>query len=103
MGAVMDKDTINNNTIHFTERGSSCEPEWMRPQVAADWTGVSRSLIYSWMNEGLIRNVSLRKRGQIKATRLVSVDSLHHFLEGKATGGDLQPSTAHEPASQLVA
>ena len=79
---------MDNITTHLIERGASCEPEWMRPGVAASWVGVSRSLIYSWMNDGLIRNVSLRKRGQIKATRLVSVYSLRQFIESKASGGE---------------
>jgi hypothetical protein len=44
------------------------------------------------MNKGWIKNVSLRQRGQIKGTRLVSSDSLRDFLESRATGGNDKPT-----------
>ena len=79
---LTDRNHVRESTDQIEIR-----PEWWRPAQAAKYCGVSRSLIHQWMNDGLIRNVQLRKRGQIKATRLVSVDSLRHFLESRATGG----------------
>jgi len=61
--------------------------EWLMPVQAAKYCGVSRALIHAWMNKGLIRNCALRQRGQIRATRLISFDSLRDFLESQAKGG----------------
>jgi hypothetical protein len=63
--------------------------EWIKPLQAARFCGVSRALIHAWMNKGLIRNVELRQRGQIRATRLISFDSLRDFLESRAKGGQV--------------
>jgi hypothetical protein len=43
--------------------------------------------LYNLLNRGLVKSVSLKERGQIKGTRLVSFHSLKAFLESKATGG----------------
>jgi len=64
------------------------EKEWIRVSEACAYAGgISKPLLYNWMNDGLIRNVSLRKRGQIKGLRLVHFASLKAFLESMATGG----------------
>jgi len=62
-------------------------PEWIRVAEACEFARVSKPVIYGWMNKGWIKNVSLRQRGQVKGTRLISFDSLRDFLESKATGG----------------
>jgi hypothetical protein len=43
--------------------------------------GISRSKLYELITAGHIRSVSLRKRGQVKGTRLIQYDSLCAFLE----------------------
>ena len=60
-------------------------PEWLRPEQAAKLIGVSRALIYDWMNRGWIKNSNIRPRGCLRGTRLVSVDSLLAFVEGHAS------------------
>lgn len=70
-------------------------PEWLRVKEACEFARVSKPVIYNWMNKGWIKNVSLRQRGQIKGTRLISFDSLRDFLESKATGGIATPSNDH--------
>jgi predicted DNA-binding transcriptional regulator AlpA len=67
---------------------SSLNPEWIRVSEACEFARVSKPVIYDWMNKGWIKNVSLRQRGQMKGTRLISFDSLRGFLESRATGGD---------------
>jgi hypothetical protein len=42
--------------------------------------GIGRSLAYQLNNEGLIRSVSLRRRGNIRGKRLFNVASVREFL-----------------------
>ena len=62
--------------------------EWLRVKEACEYSRLSKPKIYDLINRGLIKSVSLRERGQIKGTRLISFDSLRDFLESRATGGD---------------
>jgi excisionase family DNA binding protein len=69
---------------------ASSEPtpvEWLRVKEACHYSRISKATLYALLNRGLIRSVSLRERGQIKGTRLISFDSLKHFLDSRATGG----------------
>lgn len=72
----------------LTNPAGTTPPEWLRVKEACDYARVSKPTIYDWMNRGWIKNVSLRQRGQVKGTRLVSFDSLRNFLESRATGGE---------------
>lgn len=62
-------------------------PEWLRVSEAVQFCRLSKPTLYGLINRGLIRTVSLRERGQIKGTRLISRDSLTSFLESRASGG----------------
>lgn len=62
-------------------------PEWLRVSEACKYSRLSKPKLYDLMNRQLIKSVSLRERGQIKGTRLVSFDSLRQFLESRASGG----------------
>lgn len=62
-------------------------PEWLRVKEACDYSRLSKPKLYDLLNRQLIKSVSLRERGQIKGTRLVSFDSLRKFLESRASGG----------------
>jgi len=78
--------------------GEALSKEWLRVKEVTSYCGISKPALYDLMNRGLIRNTSLKSRGQIKGTRLISFDSLRSFLESRATGGDTsaeQPSTPH--------
>ena len=66
--------------------------EWMRIAEAVQYSTLSKAKLYDLINRGLIKSVSLRERGQIKGTRLVSYPSLCAFLESRATGGNLPPA-----------
>ncbi len=64
--------------------------DWIRVAEACSFAKISKPLLYSWMERGLIRNVSMRERGRVKGLRLVSLASLQAFLESRATGGEVR-------------
>lgn len=73
-------------------RPTSLKPEFIRlpkPGTLCHWTGLSRSMLNelvlpSRLNEFKppVRSLSLRNRGQIKAVRLIVLDSLLAYLRG---------------------
>lgn len=75
---------------------SAPSPEWLRVREACEYSRLSKPKLYQLLNRSLIKSVSLRERGQIKGTRLISFDSLRSFLESRATGGE----PPKEPAPQ---
>jgi len=42
--------------------------------------GIKRSLAYKLLTEGVIRGVSLRRRGSLRGKRLFDVESVREFL-----------------------
>ena len=48
--------------------------------------GIKRSLAYALLADGLIRGVSLRRRGQTKGKRLFDVASVRAYLSSKMEG-----------------
>jgi hypothetical protein len=77
---------------------SSIPQDWLRVAEACAYCRVSKPKLYDLLNRGLVKSVSLKERGQIKGTRLVSFHSLKAFLESRASGGE-QKST---PTSESV-
>jgi hypothetical protein len=68
-------------------------PEWLRVSEACAYSRLSKPKLYQLLNRGLIKSCSLKERGQIKGTRLISSDSLRMFLQSRASGGEqLQPA-----------
>ena len=64
------------------------KPEWLRiPQVTQIF-GLGRSKIYELLSDGEIKSVSLRKRGQMHGTRLISYDSIADYIESKVKAAD---------------
>jgi hypothetical protein len=49
--------------------------------------GLRRSLLYDLYAQGLIRGVSLRRRGAQRGKRLWSVDSIRSYLAAQMNGG----------------
>jgi len=62
-------------------------PEYLRPKQASEVFQIGRSKIYELIRSGSITSISLREKGQKKATRLISVASLRDYLEAHAEGG----------------
>jgi hypothetical protein len=63
-------------------------PEWLRVSEACTYSRLSKPKLYQLLNRGLIKSCSLKERGQIKGTRLISSDSLRLFLQSRASGGE---------------
>ena len=74
--------------------------EWLRIKEACEFSRLSKPKLYDLINRGLIKSVSLKERGQIKGTRLVSFDSLRDFLRSRMTGGESSATTGTAPQSE---
>jgi hypothetical protein len=55
-------------------------PEFLDALGVRERFGIKRSLLYELLGDGLIRSVSLRRRGQSRGKRLFCVDSIRDFL-----------------------
>ena len=58
-------------------------PEFGRFKTATNLTGLSRSKLYQGINEGWVRSVSMRKKGQKFSVRLIHLPSLIQVLRTK--------------------
>lgn len=76
---------INRSTMTTNEYTGATDqdspPEWLRIPEAIRRFGISRTKLYELISSGDIRSVSLRKRGQIRGTRLICYDSMCSFLD----------------------
>ena len=63
-------------------------PEWGDAKLVKTHFGLSKSTIYRLADDGKIRSSSLRERGKLRGKRLFSMDSIAHFIESRATGGE---------------
>ena len=63
---------INASPVHEAEF-CDCQGAFLR-------FGLKRSLLYALYSQGLIKGVSLRRRGATKGKRLWSVDSIRAYL-----------------------
>jgi hypothetical protein len=66
----------------------SLSPEWARPDDITKVFGIKRATLWALMKEGRIKSVSLRKRHQIRGTRLVNLESVREFIEAQLPGCD---------------
>ena len=64
------------------------EPEFVDSPGAKALFGLGRSYLYRLHADGLIRGVSLRKRGQTKGKRLWNVDSIRRYLGAAMEGAE---------------
>jgi hypothetical protein len=62
-------------------------PEFLDALGVRERFGIKRSLLYELLGDGLIRSVSLRRRGQSRGKRLFSVDSIRQFLREQMEAG----------------
>jgi hypothetical protein len=69
-------------------RASWPDPEFVDCKgLEAGW-GIKRSLAYSLLADGLIRGVSLRRRGQLRGKRLFDVASVRTYLASQMEGAE---------------
>ena len=78
--ALAPKATVSHNAPSL--------PEWLRVNEACEFSRLSKAKLYDLFNRGLVKSVSLRERGMVRGTRLVSSDSLRVFLESRSSGGE---------------
>ena len=64
------------------------EPEFVDCPGAYHLFGLRRSMLYELNARGVIRGVSLRKRGAAKGKRLWSCDSIRAYLRAEMGGGN---------------
>lgn len=57
------------------------KPEWLRIPQATQTFGIGRTKLYELIAKNRVKSVSIRERGQVKGTRLISFDSLNDYLE----------------------
>jgi hypothetical protein len=78
IGGQSDKTTAPLSAA--PARASWPDPEFVDCKgLEAGW-GIKRSLAYSLLADGLIRGVSLRRRGQLRGKRLFDVASVRAYL-----------------------
>lgn len=73
--------------------GAEIAPEWIDVKTACRFASVSKPVLYSWMNRGLVKNFSMKERGQVRGVRRISFDSLRAFMESRSSGGESERFT----------
>jgi hypothetical protein len=63
------------------------DPEFLDAAGVQARFSIKRSLLYELLGDGVIRSVSLRRRGQSRGKRLFSVDSIREFLRAQMQNG----------------
>lgn len=74
-------------TLHNIKQDTPLKPEWVRPAQATQIFGIGRTKIYELIADGKIKSASIKPRGSVKGTRLISYDSLASFVESHIEGG----------------
>lgn len=62
---------------------TTVEPEYIRPAQVKARYGLSRSYLYELLAEGRIKSRVIRRHGNVKGARLVSVESIRAFIESQ--------------------
>jgi hypothetical protein len=60
---------------------TSDPPAYIRPSQAPHF-GISRSTLYNLISDGVVKTKLVRRRGNTKGIRLISVESLRAYIEG---------------------
>ena len=81
--------TVNTqNTLGSSLDSSSLiDREWIRPNEVKRFYPTSRSYLYELIKQGKVRSKSIRKRGNTRGMRWVSLDSLREYFDGIPTDG----------------
>lgn len=59
------------------------KPEFFRPADSRRLFGISRTMMYGWINEGKVESKVLRQRGKLTGIRLINFDSAKAFIEAQ--------------------
>lgn len=92
----MPKNNINadggiTHTTDPVQTSQATDAEFLDARGVEARFGIKRSLAYTLLGEGLIRGVSLRRRGQTKGKRLFCVSSIRTYLgsQMEQQGGEI--------------
>jgi hypothetical protein len=82
---VQEENKMGGNalTVAPVQASPSNDAEFCDSRGAERRFGLKRSLLYELLAEGLIRGVSLRRRGQMKGKRLWNCDSIRTYLNAQ--------------------
>ena len=69
-----------SDTEYQTDNGRQTKPEFLKIKEAAKVFSIGKNSLYELIRAGKIKSVLLRKRGNIRGTRLLSYDSLLNYL-----------------------
>jgi excisionase family DNA binding protein len=74
----------NNETIAVLASGLAPghphDDDWIRVRQVVAHYNISRTTVYDLLQQGVLRSVSLRKRGNIRGIRLISKAALDGYL-----------------------
>jgi len=70
-----------NLTIEDSGNSETEGVEWIRVAQAIRLFGLSKPKLYELINNGAIRSVSLREKGQRRGTRLLCPHSVREYIE----------------------
>jgi len=71
---------MNDEPVLSTKTGTNSKPEWLRIPQAIQLFGIGRTKLYELIGNKRIKSASIRERGQVRGTRLISFDSLNEYL-----------------------
>jgi len=66
-----------------TNTCTDVDPEYIRVEEVKARFGFSRSFAYDLMSAGLIKSKVLRRPGNIRGARLLSVESIRSYIEAQ--------------------
>ena len=64
-------------------------PEWLRVKDVAAIYRIGRTTLFALMRDGIIRSVSLKKKGNIRGIRLISRASFDEYLTALAATAEV--------------
>lgn len=73
-----------SKTTYPNDSGAQIKPEFLKIKEASRVFGIGKSSLYELIRAGKIKSVLLRKRGNLRGTRLISYDSLKNYLDSLA-------------------
>ena len=82
---------MSRETTDAVQASPSNEAEFCDSLGVLHRFGIKRSLLYELHAEGLIRGVSLRRRGAMRGKRLWCVDSIRAYLRAQMENGGGAP------------
>jgi hypothetical protein len=78
----MNTTTTEPITLANTSNATNTLPEFGRWQDVQRLFGIKRGTLYNLINEGKVKSVLLRRKGNIHGCRLIHLASLSQYLNG---------------------